>query len=122
MGKLIGDALQSANLSVILIAYLISSLMRICVGSTTVALTMTLGIAASFPQMAGYSPLYIACIGMSALYGGTSFSHVNDSGFWLIKEYMGVDLKTAFKTWTLFCGVTSILGFIALWIVSLFVR
>jgi GntP family gluconate:H+ symporter/Gnt-I system low-affinity gluconate transporter len=122
MGKLIGDALQSANLSVILIAYIISSLMRICVGSTTVALTMTLGIVASFPQMAEYSPLYIACIGMAALYGGTSFSHVNDSGFWLIKEYMGVDLKTAFKTWTLFCGITSILGFIVLWIVSLFFK
>ena len=118
MGTLIGDALQNANLSIILVAYIISTLMRIGVGSTTVALTMTLGIVASFPQISTYSPMYLACIGMSAMFGATSFSHVNDSGFWLTKEYMGIDLKTAFKSWTLYGGFCSILSFIVLYAIS----
>lgn len=118
MGALIGNTLQNANLSVILIAYLLSTLMRVGVGSTTVALTMTLGIVASFPQMGTYSPMYIACIGMAAMGGATSFSHVNDSGFWLTKEYMGIDLKTAFRSWTLYGGLTSILGFVFLYLIS----
>ena len=118
MGTLIGNALQNANLSIILVAYIISTLMRIGVGSTTVALTMTLGIVASFPQISTYSPMYLACIGMSAMFGATSFSHVNDSGFWLTKEYMGIDLKTAFKSWTLYGGFCSILSFIVLYAIS----
>ncbi|MDL2232576.1 GntP family permease [Ruminococcaceae bacterium OttesenSCG-928-L11] len=119
MGKLLGDSLQSAHMPVILIAFVLATLLRVCVGSTTVALTMTLGIIASFPQMAEYSALYIACIGMAALTGATSFSQVNDSGFWLTKEYLGIDLKTAYKTWTLYTGVTATLSFAALWALSL---
>ena len=79
---------------------------------------MTLGIVASFPQISTYSPMYLACIGMSAMFGATSFSHVNDSGFWLTKEYMGIDLKTAFKSWTLYGCFCSILSFIVLYAIS----
>jgi H+/gluconate symporter-like permease len=61
MGKLLGNSLQSANMPIILIAFVLATLLRICVGSTTVALTMTLGIIASFPQMKEFAPLYIAC-------------------------------------------------------------
>ena len=109
---------EGAGIAMIVAAFVISQVLRAAQGSTTVALTMTLGIVASFPQISTYSPMYLACIGMSAMFGATSFSHVNDSGFWLTKEYMGIDLKTAFKSWTLYGGFCSILSFIVLYAIS----
>lgn len=118
MGTMIGDFMAKANMPVILVSFILATLMRICVGSTTVAMTMTMGIIASFPQLTAMQPMYIACIGMAAMFGATSFSHVNDSGFWLTKEYMDIDLKTAFGVWTLNGGICSILSFLFLFAIS----
>lgn len=119
MGTMIGNFMASVNMPVILVSFILATLMRICVGSTTVAMTMTMGIIASFPQLSTMQPMYIACIGMAAIFGATSFSHVNDSGFWLTKEYMDIDLKTAFSVWTLNGGIVSILSFVFLFALSL---
>lgn len=118
MGTMIGNFMASVNMPVILVSFILATLMRICVGSTTVAMTMTMGIIASFPQLNSMQPMYVACIGMAAMFGATSFSHVNDSGFWLTKEYMDIDLKTAFSVWTLNGGITSILSFLFLFAIS----
>lgn len=118
MGTLIGNAFTSVNMPILLCAFLIAVLLRVCIGSATVALTMTLGIIASFPQIATYNEMYIACIGMAAMLGAGSFSHVNDSGFWLTKQYLGIDLKTAFKAWTLSTGLGSVLQFLVVFVIS----
>lgn len=119
MGTMIGNFMANVNMPVILVSFILATLMRICVGSTTVAMTMTMGIIASFPQISSMQPMYIACIGMAAMFGATSFSHVNDSGFWLTKEYMDIDLKTAFSCWTLNGGICSILSFVFLYALSM---
>lgn len=118
MGKMLGDFMAKANMPIILVSFILATLMRICVGSTTVAMTMTMGIIAAFPQISTMNPMYIACIGMAAMFGATGFSHVNDSGFWLVKEYMDVDIKTAFSTWTLYSGLCSIVSFVFLFALS----
>lgn len=118
LGTMIGNFMASVNMPVILVSFILATLMRICVGSTTVAMTMTMGIIASFPQLNSMQPMYVACIGMAAMFGATSFSHVNDSGFWLTKEYMDIDLKTAFSVWTLNGGIASVLSFLFLFAIS----
>ena len=63
---------------------LIAALVRASVGAAVVAMTMAAGIMASMPAVAGLSPLYLAAMVCAITGGATAFSHVNDSGFWLV--------------------------------------
>ncbi len=61
LGDLIGNAVSSANLPIVVVAFVVAALVRICVGSATVAMTMAAGIIAAMPGIADLSPLYLAC-------------------------------------------------------------
>ena len=84
-----------------MVAFIVAALVRISVGSSTVAMTMAAGIIAAMPGISELSPLYLACVTAAIAGGSTVCSHFNDSGFWLVKSLVGMDEKTTLKTWTI---------------------
>mgnify|MGYP004595019011 CR=1 FL=1 len=100
IGELFGNLVGSLPLPMVLVAFLVAAVVRISVGSATVSMTMAAGIIASMPMVSGFSQLQLATITIAIAAGGTAFSHVNDSGFWLSKSLFEIDEKTNLKTWT----------------------
>ncbi|MDR5758068.1 MULTISPECIES: GntP family permease [unclassified Caballeronia] len=100
---------SSANLSPLLLGWFVAALIRLATGSATVAMTTACGIVAPIAAAAGghTSPeLLVLATGSGSLI----FSHVNDGGFWLIKEYFGMTVGQTFKTWSLLETIISLLG------------
>ena len=120
LGEVIGNAVASASLPIVVVAFAVAALVRICVGSATVAMTMAAGIVAALPGIAELSPLYLACVTAAVAGGATVCSHFNDSGFWLVKSLVGMDEKTTLKTWTIMETLVGGTGFIVALIISFF--
>ena len=120
IGDLIGNAVGKAHLPIVVVAFIVAALVRICVGSATVAMTMAAGIVAAMPAIQGLSPLYLACVVAAVAGGSTVCSHFNDSGFWLVKSLVGMDETTTLKTWTIMETLVGLSGFIVALIISLF--
>lgn len=121
----IGDALSGSlsdlGISLILQAFLISTLLRVAQGSATVALTTTAGLLSAAVAAAGLSSLQLTALVMAIAAGATVLSHVNDSGFWLVSRFFGMDVKTTLKTWTLLettLGVTAFVISLGLWAIG----
>lgn len=121
LGEIIGNAVASINLPIVVVAFLVAALVRICVGSATVAMTMAAGIVAAKPEIASLSPMYLACVVAAVAGGATVCSHFNDSGFWLVRSLIGLDEKTTLKTWTIMETLVGGTGFIVALIISFFV-
>lgn len=120
LGDVIGNAVASAKLPMVVVAFIVAALVRICVGSATVAMTMAAGIVAAMPGIAELSPLYLACVTAAVAGGATVCSHFNDSGFWLVKSLVGMDEKTTLKTWTIMETLVGASGFVVALIISFF--
>ena len=121
LGEIIGNAVASINLPIVVVAFLVAALVRICVGSATVAMTMAAGIVAAMPEITSLSPMYLACVVAAVAGGATVCSHFNDSGFWLVRSLIGLDEKTTLKTWTIMETLVGGTGFIVALIISFFV-
>jgi len=110
----IGSLLEISSMSPLIIAWLIATLIRFSVGSATVAGLTTAGIVLPLVQSSGVSPeLMVLAIGSGSL----MLSHVNDSGFWLFKEYFNLNIKETLSTWTVMetsIGVSGLLGVLIL--------
>ena len=120
IGELFGNFVGALPLPMVLVAFLVAAVVRISVGSATVSMTMAAGIIASMPMVADLSQIQLATITIAIASGGTAFSHVNDSGFWLSKSLFEVDEKTNFKTWTAMetiVGLVGIVGATIVWFV-----
>lgn len=120
LGDIIGNAVSSMSLPIVVLAFVVAALVRICVGSATVAMTMAAGIVAAIPGISDLSPLYLACTTAAVAGGATVCSHFNDSGFWLVKSLVGMDEKTTLKTWTIMETLVGVTGFIIALIISFF--
>lgn len=108
IGKVLGEVLTGMNMSPVLMAWLIAIIMRFAVGSTTVAMITSAGIVLPLlSTMPGVNPA-ILCLAIGA--GGIGLSHVNDSGFWIVKEYFGMSLTDTFKTWTAATTIASVVA------------
>ena len=106
--QIVASASQ-ANLSPLLLGWFVAALIRLATGSATVAMTTACGIVAPIAAAAGGSvkpELLVLATGAGSLI----FSHVNDGGFWLIKEYFGMTVGQTFKTWSLCETIISLLG------------
>ena len=113
LGEIIGNAVASINLPIVIVAFLVAALVRICVGSATVAMTMAAGIVAAMPEIASLSPMYLACV-VAAVAGGATVC-------WLVRSLIGLDEKTTLKTWTIMETLVGGTGFIVALIISFFV-
>lgn len=120
MGEIIGPALEKSGLPLILVAFLIAALIRASVGAAVVAMTMAAGIMASMPAVAELSPVYLAAMVCAINGGATAFSHVNDSGFWLVNSLLEIDEKTTLKSWSVMETIIGFTGLICALIISCF--
>ncbi len=100
IGQSLTSSLSGLGLPLLLQAFLIATILRVAQGSATVALTTTAGLIASQATSAGYSNVHLALLVVAIAAGATVLSHVNDSGFWLVSRFFGMDEKTTLKTWT----------------------
>lgn len=118
VSKVITESLQSMNMNPILLAWTIAALIRVSVGSATVAGLTTAGIMAPIVLVSKINPsLMVLATGAGSL----MFSHVNDGGFWMFKEYFNLSVKDTFKTWTIMETIVSVAGLIGCLILNLFI-
>lgn len=114
VSEYLGNLFQISSISPLLIGWLIATLIRFSVGSATVAGLTTAGIVLPLVQTTGVSPeLMVLAIGSGSL----MLSHVNDSGFWLFKEYFNLNIKDTLSTWTLMetsIGISGLIGVLVL--------
>jgi GntP family gluconate:H+ symporter len=114
VGRMILDWSQDWHISALLLGWLIAVLIRIATGSATVAIISASGLVA--PLADGMSQSHTALLVLAVGAGSLFFSHVNDAGFWLVKEYFGMDVPQTLKTWSVMETVISVvsLGFVML--------
>jgi Gnt-I system high-affinity gluconate transporter len=103
----IGDALASLALPPLLLAWFLAAMLRLALGSATVAGLTAAGIIYPLTTGIPVNPnLLVLAIGAGSLF----CSHVNDSAFWLFKEYFGLTMKDTFRSWTMMESLVSIIG------------
>ena len=110
IGTLLADWAKGANISVILLAWVLAVLIRLATGSATVATitasSLMLGLVEGMST--GQVSLVVLAVGAGSLF----FSHVNDAGFWLVKEYFGMSVGQTIKTWSIMETVLSVTGLV----------
>ncbi|RYG78865.1 GntP family permease [Yimella sp. RIT 621] len=112
IGQALAGSLESTGLPVIVAAFVVATALRVAQGSATVALTTTAGLMApTVAATGGLSSIDLACIVIAIAGGATVLSHVNDSGFWLVGRFLGMDEKTTLRTWTVMETLIGVVGF-----------
>jgi len=115
----IASSLQTMQLHPLLVAWSISAIIRVCVGSATVAGLTTAGIVAPLIASTHVNPsLMVLATGAGSL----MFSHVNDPGFWLFKEYFNLSFKQTIKTWSIMETIVSVVGLLGVFALNYFVK
>lgn len=119
VGTAIASMSEEISLSPIVLAFLVAGLIRVATGSATVALTTAAGIVS--PVVANMTGVNLELLVIATGAGSLMFSHVNDAGFWLVKEYMGLTVKETFKTWTVMETLLSFVAFGLVLILDIFI-
>ncbi|UII79265.1 GntP family permease [Flagellimonas sp. CMM7] len=115
-GELLATSLSNAGFPVLAFAFISAAIVRIVQGSSTVAMITAAGLVSPLLINAVLSPVELACMVIAIASGASIFSHVNDSGFWLVGQYLGITEKQTFKSWTM---MTTILAFVGIFTVSI---
>ncbi|AMQ55109.1 gluconate:H+ symporter [Algoriphagus sanaruensis] len=114
----LADGLKTWDMHPLILAWLITAVIRICVGSATVAGLTTAGIIAPMVDTMGVDPnLLVLSIGAGSLV----LSHFNDGGFWMYKEYFNVSVKDTLKSWTLMETLVALAGLVGVLILDLII-
>ena len=118
VSEYIGNMLKGSTISPLILAWLIATVIRICVGSATVAGLTAAGIALPLLATSDVSPeLMVLAIGSGSL----MLSHVNDGGFWLYKEYFNLSVKDTLKTWTVMETTVGVMGLLGVLVLDIFI-
>jgi GntP family gluconate:H+ symporter len=116
-GIAIGKIAVAASLSALLLGWMVAVLIRLATGSATVATITASGIVA--PLASNLSPTHLALVVLAVGAGSLFFSHVNDAGFWLVKEYFGMTVGQTIKTWSVMETLISVVGLLLVLLLSL---
>ncbi len=111
IGAALADVLDGIGLPVILAGFIIALILRIAQGSATVALITAAGLIEPAVAAAGLNGVQLAAVVLAVAAGSVCMSHVNDSGFWLVGRFFGMDVKTTLKTWTVMETTIGVMGF-----------
>ncbi|MFJ2196593.1 GntP family permease [Streptomyces violaceusniger] len=119
VAQALADAFDSAGLPVIVLAWLISVVLRVAQGSATVAIVTTAGIVTPMLSEGDYSQAHLALVIMAISAGSIFASHVNDGGFWMVAKYFGISESDTLKSWTVLETVLSVAGFVVAALLSI---
>jgi GntP family gluconate:H+ symporter len=116
---MIADGANGANLSPLILGWVVAVGIRVATGSATVATITAAGILT--PLAADLSSPTVALLVLAVGSGSLFFSHVNDAGFWLVKEYLGLTVGQTIKTWSVMETLISVCGLIGVLLLNLIV-
>ncbi|MBG6129711.1 Gnt-I system low-affinity gluconate transporter [Aquimarina sp. EL_43] len=111
-GEILASSLQGSFIHPLLFAFIVAALIRILQGSATTAMIAAAGIASPIILIGDFSAAQIALFVISIASGATILSHVNDSGFWLVGQYLGLTEKQTFRSWTVMTTLIACTGLI----------
>ncbi|MDD4033732.1 MAG: gluconate:H+ symporter [Bacteroidales bacterium] len=121
IGNMLAEYLSNAHFSPLVLAWLLAMIVRITQGSATVAMITSAGIMAPMLGAFSMTPSGCALMVIAIAAGATTFSHVNDSGFWLVCRYLGLTEKQALSSWSIMETIISFFGFGLVLLISFFV-
>lgn len=111
-GLMIAESLTSDYFPPVVFGFIIAAIVRIMQGSSTVAMITGAGITSPLLVNSNYSEMQLAILVIAIAAGASVFSHVNDSGFWLVKQYLGLTEKQTFRTWSVLTTLIAFTGLI----------
>ena len=117
IGDVIANGITESAMNPLFAGWLVAVLIRLATGSATVATVTASGIMV--PLAAGMSPTHLALLVLAIGAGSVFFSHLNDAGFWLVKEYFGMSVSQTIKTWSLMETMVSVVGLGCVMLLSL---
>ena len=120
IGGVIADAVKDSGISVLLVAWVVSALVRVATGSATVATVTAAGIMAPIAQDLSSPVVSLLVLAIGA--GSVFLSHVNDAGFWLVKSYFNTTVGQTFKTWTVLECLISVSGLLGVLLAGVFIH
>ncbi|MBN1091863.1 gluconate transporter [Blastococcus sp. TML/M2B] len=119
VGDLVGRAAEDLSINVLVLGWLVAVGIRLATGSATVATITAAGIVA--PLAAEQSSSTVALLALAIGAGSLFFSHVNDAGFWLVKEYFGMTVGQTIKSWSVMETIISVVGLLGVLALSVVV-
>ena len=117
IGNVITKAVIGSGMSVLFLAWVVAVLVRVATGSATVATVTAAGLLT--PVAATLDTTHVALMVLAIGAGSVFLSHVNDAGFWLVKQYLGTSVTQTFKTWTVMECLISVIGLLGVLLLSL---
>ncbi|NNU95404.1 gluconate:H+ symporter [Anoxybacillus sp. EFIL] len=121
VGKVLADMMSTSSLPPIVLAFIIAALVRVSQGSATVAMVTSAGLMAPFIETLHLTGPILGLITIAIAAGATILSHVNDSGFWLVNRYFGLEVKDTLKSWTVMETMIALVGFSVVFVISWFI-
>jgi GntP family gluconate:H+ symporter len=119
IASVVANWVEDSGFSILLLAWLVAVFIRLATGSATVATVTAAGIIAPIAAQQSTSEVSLLVLAIGA--GSLFFSHVNDAGFWLVKEYFGLSVGQTIKTWSLMETVLSVTGLVVVLALNLVV-
>ncbi len=117
VGDAVAKIFQGSSISPLILGWIVAVVLRVALGSATVASLTAAGIVLPLMSQAGVDPaLMVLAIGAGSL----AASHVNDAGFWMFREYFDLTIKQTLSIWTVLETVVSIVGILVVMILNLF--
>jgi Gnt-I system low-affinity gluconate transporter len=121
IGTIMAESIAGSAMPVILLAWLLAAVVRVTQGSATVAMITAAGIMAPVLEAFNLSDPHLALIVIAIASGATILSHVNDSGFWLVSKYLGMNEKQTLQSWTIMETIIALCGLTFSLVASLFI-
>ncbi len=121
IGQIMAESMAGSALPPVLLAWLLAAVVRVTQGSATVAMITAAGLIAPVIGELGLTDPQRALVVISIASGATLLSHVNDSGFWLVSKYLGMNEKQTLQSWTVMETIIALCGLVLTLIASLFI-
>lgn len=121
VGAALAETVSNKNIPPVVLAYILAVIIRLTQGSATVAMITAAGMVAPVIQVLGTGDIGKALVVLVIAAGSTTFSHVNDSGFWLVGKYLNMTEKQTLQSWSIMETIISVVGFLLILLISIFV-
>ena len=121
IGKILAESISESSIPIIVLAWILASLVRLTQGSATVAMITSAGIIAPVLTVLNIDQPHTALIVVAIASGATIASHVNDSAFWIVNKYLGMNEKQTLQSWTVMETIIAVCGLAFSLIASLFI-
>lgn len=121
IGTILAESIAESSIPLILLAWTLAAVVRVTQGSATVAMITAAGIMAPILPVFNLSQPNVALIVIAIASGATVLSHVNDSGFWIVSKYLGLNEKQTLQSWTVMETIIGVCGLLFALLLSVFI-